>query len=542
MISSVHSTMNDNLRRTIQGKVELYNGSTRLNTFSYDDRTKGIQEIAVVRTGEKGKFFGFGICQKATVKIIDKANDLIFLKGESLRTCFKANDATTYINIGPSFFIKESIRDEKTGVHTITAYDAIDNATSYVWRNLGMEVPYTLANVVERIRSLLGLSGYNVPSGFDLSYSVGANFSGEENLRVVLNALAEATQTIYYIDNTNKLVFKRLSSTSNPVLTIPKKDYFEFTAALPITITKIIHATELGDNYEAGTDSGACQYMRENPFWSNRSDISSLVTAATNRITGLTLIPYDLKWRGNFLTEIGDKISVETKDGTTTTFILDDSFIYNGGFSQDCTWDSNPESEKTTASNPVTIGEKINQTFARVDKVDRKVTLYASEIDEAKESVGELQVSTDLISASVSSVEQQITELGEHVDGVSAQTNSRIDTVYSEVALKLDKTGVEITVEQKLESGVDKVVTASKNYTFDDTGLNIASSDSEISTRILEDGMRIYKNDQEVLVANNRGVTATDLYATTFLIIGDNSRLENSGNRTACFWIGPSEE
>jgi hypothetical protein len=523
--------------------VELYDGSTRLDTFLYDDRTKGVQEITVVRTGEKGKFFGFGICQQATVKIIDKANSLTFLKGESLRTGFKANDASTYINVCPSFFIKEAIRDEKTGVHTITAYDAIDNATSYVWRNLGMEVPYTLTDVVARIASLLGLAGYaSLPAGFTLSYSAGANFNGDENLRVVLNALAEATQTIYYVDQNNKLVFKRLVPTASSVLPISKRDYFEFTDALPITLSKIIHTNALGDNYEGGDNTGTCQYMRDNPFWDNRSDISTLIVTAANRIKGLTIIPYNLKWRGNFLTEIGDKISIETNNRTIDTFILDDSFTYNGGFSQTNTWDSNPESEKTTASNPVTIGERINQTYAKVDKVDRKVTLYASAIDEAKESVGELQVSTELINASVSSVEQQITELGEHVDGVSAQTNSRIDTVFSEVALKLDKTGVEITVEQKLESGVDKVVTASKNYTFDDTGLNIASSDSEISTRILEDGMRIYKNDVEVLTANNRGVTATDLYATTFLIIGDNSRLENSGNRTACFWIGPSEE
>ncbi|MBE6782978.1 MAG: hypothetical protein E7536_03085 [Ruminococcaceae bacterium] len=61
----------------------------------------------------------------------------------------------------------------------------------------------------------------------------------------------------------------------------------------------------------------------------------------------------------------------------------------------------------------------------------------------------------------------------------------------------------------------------------------------EIKTQITEDGMTVYKNDEEVLVANNEGVKAEDLHATTYLIIGTNSRFEDYGNgRTGCFWIG----
>lgn len=538
MIDSIHSVMNDDLRRTIQGKVELFKGSTSFGTFLYNDN---LQEITVARTGEKGKFFGFGICQQATIKIVDRDKNLVFTKGDILRTSFIANEVTPYTTVCPSFYIKNAQRDENTHVYTITAYDALDASTSLVWRDLRLNDTYTLEDVVEQIRMFLGLSGYSVPADFSAA-AEGANFNGDENLRQVLNAIAEVTQTIYYLDHEDKLVFKRLSQEADPNLVILKKDYYEFAESLPVTISKIVHTTELDDNYEGGTGDGVTQYVRENPFWNNRKDISTLVTEGAARISGLTIVPFKLRWRGNFLSEIGDKISIEIAENTVNTFILDDSFTYNGGFSQSCTWEYTPEAEKTTASNPVTIGDKINQTFAKVDKVNRQVTLHASEIEEAREAIGELVVSTENINASVSVVEQQVIEVETEVEGVSDQVNSRIDTLSSEVALKLDRTGVEITVDQKLQQGVDKVVTASKKYTFDDTGLNIESADSEISTRILEDGMRIYKNDEEVLTASNRGVTATDLYATTFLIIGDNSRLENSGNRTACFWIGPSEE
>ena len=538
MISSNYSTMNDALLRKIEGKVGLYNGSTLLDTFLPSDK---LQELVVTRVGEKGKFFGFGICQQATVKIIDKANDLIFLKGETLKTLFRANSGSAYARVCPSFYIKDAVRDEKTSVITVTAYDALDASVSHVFSELGLEAPYTLIDVIEAVKRILGLSGTSYPSGFDIEYANGANLTGEETLRAVLNAVAEVTQTVYYVDQRDYLVFKRLDKTGNSVLTISKNDYFELTTALPVTISKIMSVTELGDNVEAGDDTGVIQYIRDNPFWNTRTDLHTLLPTAVNRIAGLTVVPYNLTWRGNFLTEICDKVKLEAKDGSfVDTYILDDSFTYKGGFSQKSDWEYKPEGERATSSNPVTLGEKLNQTFARVDKVAKTVTLYSSEIADAKSSISELQVSTQGISSSVSSVEQKVVDLSDDIENVSDQANARIDTLSSDVALKLDKQGVEITVDKKLEEGVDKVVTSSKKYSFDDEGLKISAPDSEFSTIVTDDGMRISKSSREVLTVNNQGVTAADLHARTFLIIGENSRLEDRGNRTACFWIGPA--
>ena len=54
--------------------------------------------------------------------------------------------------------------------------------------------------------------------------------------------------------------------------------------------------------------------------------------------------------------------------------------------------------------------------------------------------------------------------------------------------------------------------------------------------------MKVFKNDETMLTANNQGVDAKNLTATTYLIIGGNSRMENytenSSTRTAVFWIG----
>jgi hypothetical protein len=52
--------------------------------------------------------------------------------------------------------------------------------------------------------------------------------------------------------------------------------------------------------------------------------------------------------------------------------------------------------------------------------------------------------------------------------------------------------------------------------------------------------MAVFRDSGEVLTADNTGVKAENLHATTYLIVGVNSRLENydNGSRTGCFWIG----
>ena len=95
---------------------------------------------------------------------------------------------------------------------------------------------------------------------------------------------------------------------------------------------------------------------------------------------------------------------------------------------------------------------------------------------------------------------------------------------------------IKLEIQKELANGVSKVETTT-GFTFDETGLTIEKDGSEIKTQITEDGMKVYKDSEEVLVANNKGVVATDLHAKTYLIIGTHSRFEDYGDRTGCFWI-----
>lgn len=530
MIQGNYLNMNDLPQRKVEGKVELYNGSTLLETYLATDK---LQEITVDRAGEKGKFFGFGICQQATVKIVDNYDATHFIKGQRLRTSFRANSTENgpYERVCPTFYIKDAKHDEKTNVYTLTAYDAIDSATAFTFNDLELSTPYTLAEVVQKISMKLGLAGYRISSDFNITYEEGANFAGTETLRAVLNAIAEVTQTIYYVDHSDFLVFKLLSKEGFPDLSISKSDYYELTTALPATITRIMSVTELNDNVEDGDTTGVVQYVRDNPFWTLRTDIATLLADAVARISGLTIVPYSIRWRGNFLTEIGDKVTLQGKDGSyLDTYILDDSFTYNGGFNQTMSWEYQPDTEKTTASNALNLGEKLSQTFAKVDKVNQRIELVASETSANTSALSTIQLDTESILAAVSSLE---TKVDDSVEG----TADAIEEISRKVESTMTSEQVQLAISTEIAKGTNKVETTT-GFTFNEEGLSVSKTGSAISTTITENGMTVYKDASEVLTANKDGVKAKDLHAETFLIIGTNSRFQDYGNRTGCFWIG----
>lgn len=86
-------------------------------------------------------------------------------------------------------------------------------------------------------------------------------------------------------------------------------------------------------------------------------------------------------------------------------------------------------------------------------------------------------------------------------------------------------------------------VTTSNGYTFNADGLTIYREGEEIKSLLCNTGMYVTRSDEEVLTANNIGVSAINLSARQYLIVGANSRFEDysagtNSKRTACFYIG----
>lgn len=602
----INSTIASSAVNRVNAKVELYNGSTLVTTYTCNDR---LQDFTVERVGQNNKFFGFGIIHKLTVNLIDLDRSLTITKNNSFKVYLGYGDQ--FENPYPTFYADSISRDENTNTITVVAYDILAAANTHTVAEI--QVPYTIRQFAAAATTLLGVAAVNFIGVADEAclntyYETGANFEGTESYKAALDSIAEVTQTIYYLDNQNRLIFKRLDKDGAAVFTIGKDIYYDLESGEKRVLNTIVSATELGDNISssAGSD-GVTQYIRNNPFWDLREDRATLIDNAIAAIGGISADQFYCDWDGNFLLEMGDKINIIAEDDSNlVSYLLNDSIHYDSTLSELSQWIHTDKDE--TASNPSSLGEVLKQTYAKVDKQNKTIELVAGETKDNTANIAALQLTVNGISASVKSLDETTktltNDLGEvsgtvnthteniaalvakdneitaSVSSVEAKTNelddslnitnqnisklqltaedistsvssletniterlNGIDTNYDalakEVNTKVTASDITVAIAEERRKGAEKVTT-STGFTFDSNGLTITKSNSEISTNIDEDGLSVYRYNEEVLTADNSGVQAKNLHATTYLIIGKNTYFADYGiDRAGCFWSG----
>lgn len=537
MTTNYFNAIDSSVRR-IKAKAELYNGNALVSTYTQDD---AIKSIDIQRVGEDSKFFGIGITHRINIKLRDVPREINVTTDNHFKISLGAvlsTGATEYATF-PKAFITEVSRDEKTNELSITAYDALKDTKELIVNDLELLAPYTIRDAVNAVGAKIGVS-VSIPEDlteFDLEYPEGANFEGTETLQYVLTAASEVTQTIYYISGSDILIFKRLDHGGNAVKTIDKSRYITLDSGANRRLQTVCHATELGDNVSASmTEVGTTQYVRDNPFWDLRDDIDTLVNNALAAVGGMTINQFDCEWRGDISLEPGDKIALVTKDNKkANSYLLNDTITYDGGLVEKTEW--NYSESETASSNPTSLGEALKQTFARVDKANKQIELLTTETTTNTNAISSLQLNTESILASVQNIEKSTQE------GLNSVHND-VNELTKKVEASISAEDVQIQVKSELANGVTKVETTT-GFTFDETGLTIAKSESEMKTNIDEDGMSVFRGNDEVLTADNTGVVAYNLKAKTYLIVGETSRFEdftkNGEERTGCFWIGETE-
>ena len=527
-------------KRSIKGRVALLKGATTTH-IDYDN---DLIEIKVDRIGENGKFFGYGIAQKATIKIRDKSREYDIDNTCSLTIYFSDTTKEKLILYSPVFYVEEVKRDENNNNLTIIAYDGIYKLNNLKVNDLGINGDYYIDTLIEAIKQETKASITNI-IGLSLKdkYPELANLNGNEKVRDILDDIAEVTASIYYMDEKNRLYFRKPKASQDTIIEngmpthiyyviagIGKESYFTLQTKENYTLSAITHITELGDNLTSSKEDidGVTQYIKENCFLNNNPDAATRLNEILEEVAGETLTEFNCSWRGNYTVPLTSSILLENKNNEMVRSILvNDSYTYNGGFKQNSNWSYEVKNE-VTAATPTTIGEAINETLAKVDKVNKQITLLASETEANKEAVALLQINTDNITTSVKAVEE-----------ATRQNTENYNTDIARLESKITQTATELQLDFNKQIGNIDNITTSTGFTFNSDGLTVKKSGSEMKTQITEDGMIVYRNNDAMLTANNQGVNAVNLHATTYLIIGNNSRFEDMGSsRTGCFWIG----
>ena len=135
----------------------------------------------------------------------------------------------------------------------------------------------------------------------------------------------------------------------------------------------------------------------------------------------------------------------------------------------------------------------------------------------------------------LAAVELELADIRSRVENREAREHEVVSSLST-----LTQTARELQLElvSIREEGSQKVKTA-VGYTFDDKGLQISRSDSDMENLLDHTGMYVGRNGETVLQANNQGVEAADVTVRNYLIVGENARFEDyNGDRTACFYLG----
>ena len=450
--------------RMIRGKVVVVDGGLT-SEYGYANKLQSIeQEVSAV----KGKMFGAVVSYKSTIKLIDVKNVVQINVGAKASPQIGINGELLPMT---PVYISSNTFDEVKGIRTLVGEDAIGFTDKYIWNDIkgDLGATFTIQDVFAAIANKIGtefmITG-ELPNINAVYTKATFNVNGDETLRQILTAAAEATGAMVFINGNGKMEIKMLSNTI--ALAIDKNTQFDLSTEPSSSLSGIISINELNDMISVGNNSSYVSVISVNPFIDPTDDSSQeKLQNLFVKYQGNTFYPYKLKWRGNPALEIGDKIRLTLRDGSVIdTWYLGEKVKYTGGMSAESSWEAD-ESEKPEVGSQ-TIADTTRRTMAKVDKANQKITLLTEASGEQGQKISQLEVSLDGIRTEVSEVSNtangamtKATTVEQTVDGLKVQVteaNGKADKADKNAAAAVTKANeLEITVD-----GYDARITAAE--------------------------------------------------------------------------------
>lgn len=471
-----------------------------------------VKSIKIETTGIKGKFFGVTYCQKLSVSFLDKDKKINFSKNDKIAIFFcptekyNASDADTFYNVAyVPYYVDSFRRDEKTGEVSAIGYDIIGVASNTPF-SLGEGDSFTLKQILSRCNTLIGTTmGFTLTLDYlpDSWSRDQINLSGKETVRDILTAIAEITGSFMFIypawrndkvDSNLAFTFPLLNKThisnfwSYQETYIDKSRYFELTSDKPYKLTGIASVNELEDAVAVGTTEQQ-QVIYSNPFLTLLSDETqqTILTGILNQLKDISFTPFNCEWRGDPRLEPVDWLTFEDKLGNKfTSYLLNETFEYNGGFKSTAWWEST-ESERTDI-NSKSISNNILTTKATVDKVKGEITLEVSRAKNAEELLGSrITLNENAITSEVKNRQDADNELSSTITQTATEIRQEVknttDGLDSKITQTANSISSEITARENADSELSSKITQTENSISAEITAR-ENADTELSTRI----------------------------------------------------------
>ena len=409
----------------------------------------------------------------------------------------------SYIEYG-TYLVKEKKHDEEKDTVLLECYDLM--LKSMIPYDLVIEYPVTVKAYLDAICTRLGWeAGYtSFPNSDKTIYE--EKFDSSYTFRDVLDQIAQVAGSMIAFKGDKLSVIK--PTDSGETIDSTNLKTLKMGAVYGPVNSIVLARTPQEDNiYQQNEDSIAAYGLTEIRIENNQildDNREQFIVPIFANLHGLKFELFELESFGIGYLNLGDFFTIETPDGENhKVLMLCDDLKIDQGLSETVRLEA-PEVTETDYSAASETDRTLNKTILKVDKQAQEITALVTK--------------TDITDSTLNGVKETVTHMTE---------------------VMMDEESVNIKITKAVE-GINSITT-STGYTFDQDGLHIQKSGEEMENLLDNTGMYVKRDGEDVLVANNEGVEAINLKSRQFLIIGQNSRIEDfEYGRTACFFIGGS--
>lgn len=523
--------------REITSKVN-FNGTTDLPASE-------IQKIVITEQfgSSEGVTIGAAFSSQCKVVIYKQTPALPLYGGNFIPYAgIMVDGAAQFVPKGKFYIPSDGV--EKTGDLwlTITGYDRMAGLTAEY-------VPTILfpATPKQMLVDVCTQAHVTAPSVTMPDIQIATPYSG--SLRQQLGWLAGLIGCNAKFDSTGNLVFCWYADSGLTLgWDVQYMDGLELTADGAFTINSLLTGTE-ENPISVGTGLGITS---TNPYMT-----AEQATVVLAQISGKSLMPCKLKWRGNPAVEAGDSVTVTGRDGKAlTVYVMEQRMTIKGGMSADITC-YGPEDAEYAVESPTQ--KKVQQQYNDVRKAFRDAT---ERIIGAKGGYFEITYDDDgfptgWVIRNTPSVEDDtkmwimsagglgyssdggktVTDIAltddgkilgsaliikqDDVDGLSAA----LSAINGELTSKITRAETESEIKQTADAlnvritGLDDdLQLITKSFHVGDDGLVIGETDNPIKLRLDNDTLQFLRDNVAELEITADGVVAKRLTVSTIMI------------------------
>ena len=523
--------------REITSKI-LFNGTTELAASE-------VQEISITEQfgSSDGATIGAAFSSQCKV-VIYKQTPALPLSGGNFTPYagIMVDGAAQFVPKGKFYIPSDGV--EKTGDLwlTITGYDRMAGLTAeYV-----PTVPFP-ATPTQMLVDVCTQAHVTAPSVTMPDIQIAAPYSG--SLRQQLGWLAGLIGCNAKFDATGNLVFCWYADNGLTLgWDVQYMDGLELTADGAFTINSLLTGTE-ENPISVGTGLGITS---TNPYMT-----AEQATVVLAQISGKSLMPCKLKWRGNPAVEAGDSVTVTGRDGKAlTVYVMEQRMTIKGGMSADITCYGTEDADYAVES---PTQKKVQRQYDDVRKAFQDAT---SRIIGAKGGYFEITYDDDgfptgWVIRNTPSVEDDtkmwimsagglgyssdggktVTDIAltddgkilgsaliikqDDVDGLSAA----LSAINGKLTSKITRAEAESEIKQTADALIvritwldDDLQLITKSFHVGDDGLVIGETDNPIKLRLDNDTLQFLRDNVAELEITADGVVAKRLTVSTIMI------------------------